>query len=363
MGADSFSSKTLTILKWEYRQKVRSRPFVFSLFFIPLVLILFAWLPGQLISRQETMSIGVASEPLLNFLSRRNAEWNVVAIPPQLSEDEKRKWIEEGIVDAIAEPSGIWYARSQHAVEIELAVMRFLASSHRELRRVEIVRSGEVSADRFLASLMVAMAVLLAILQSAGSLLRGFIEERSTRVLEVLRASVKPLELMTSKVLALALVGLTQIAVWASVVWATGARKEMAALTAEEGIWVVIFFVTGYFFYAAVFGALGAWFTSEHDIQPVQSVLSILGIIPVALSVWVMESPDSTAVAVLSYVPFITPTLMAMRVMTSEVSVVECTFIALSLAAWSAVVMVVAAALFDRAARFQTKRRETAIDK
>ena len=63
--------------------------------------------------------------------------------------------------------------------------------------------------------------------------------------------------------------------------------------------------------------------SSERDIQPVQSVLSTIGILPIALAILVLQDPDSMLVAVLSYIPLLTPTLMILRLVISDPSLIQ----------------------------------------
>jgi ABC-2 type transport system permease protein len=141
--------------------------------------------------------------------------------------------------------------------------------------------------------------------------------------------------------------------------WLIGTGHWTRALSGSAGLWIVAYFILGYFFYAAVFGALGAVFTSEYEIQPIQSVLSIAGVIPIALAVLVLDEPDSTMVRVLSYIPFVTPTIMVLRIAVADPSLLERCLAAFTLLAGGAVMMKIAASLFELSARFQRIRRPT----
>jgi ABC-2 type transport system permease protein len=372
--AGKFSvQKTWVILRWEYRQKILSRSFLFSLVFIPFVLITFTGLPAYLAQRPApSITIGVSTAEQASFgvfaheAGVRHPEWTLVEVDDGMTVDHARSLIRKDVMDAVVMlPASVVVHASdfKSAMELELLLTRFrwlLETQKRPLQidRIEVsVPNGQI--ENYIAGLILVLAVFFAIFNSAGSFMRGFLEERSGRVLEILISSVRPLEIMTGKIAGLALVGLTQIAVWTVFAWLIGTGHWTRALTGPAGLWIVLYFILGYFFYAAVFGALGAVFTSEHDIQPIQSVLSIAGVIPIALAVLVLDEPDSTVVRVLSYIPFVTPTIMVLRIAVADPSLLERCLAAFTLLAGGAVMMKIAASLFDRAARFQRIRRPT----
>jgi ABC-2 type transport system permease protein len=80
----------------------------------------------------------------------------------------------------------------------------------------------------------------------------------------------------------------------------------------------IVYFGLGYLLFASIFAIVGSVLSSEHDIQPVQSILSILGILPVAFAILVLQDPDSLLVNIGSYIPLLTPTLMILRMVISQ---------------------------------------------
>lgn len=369
--AGKFSTrKVRVILRWEYRQKIISRSFLFSLIFIPFVLITFTGLPAYLADRPASITVGVSAGEQKSFgifaheAGVRNPEWTLAELDGGMTVDHARSLIRNDVFDAVVilPASVIVFASNfKSAPELELLLTRYRWQIETNefpspVDRIEVaVTNGQL--ENYIVGLILVLAVFFAIFNSAGSFMRGFLEERSSRVLELLISSARPLEIMTGKILGLALVGLTQIAVWAAFAWLLGAGHWTRALSGSAGLWTVVYFVLGYFFYAAVFGALGAVFTSEHEIQPIQSILSIAGVVPIALAVLVLDEPDSMLVRALSYVPFVTPTIMVLRVAIAEPPLLDLWLTALVLLAGSVGMMKIAASLFDRAARFQRIRK------
>jgi ABC-2 type transport system permease protein len=77
---------------------------------------------------------------------------------------------------------------------------------------------------------------------------------------------------------------------------------------------LIIYFVLGYLFYAAVFIGAGSPLTTEQEAQQVTSYLVMILILPIALAFPAMQNPDATWLRVLTFIPFLTPTMMALRI-------------------------------------------------
>ncbi len=79
-------------------------------------------------------------------------------------------------------------------------------------------------------------------------------------------------------------------------------------------LFLVVYFVLGYLFYAAIFIAAGSSLNTEQEAQQVNSYLIILLIIPIMLALPAMKDPNALWLRVLTFIPFFTPTMMALRV-------------------------------------------------
>src|SRR5262249_42932520 len=162
------------------------------------------------------------------------------------------------------------------------------------------------------------------------AMLRGVLEEKTTRVMEVLLGSVTPNELMTGKILGIGLVGLTQMVIYmltagiARVVVAvkmTGGNMAWIqdALSTGKLVYFVIFFLLGYFFYTALFAAVGAVCNSEQEAQNMQQPLTMSLMIPYIMSFFFMRNPDHLVAVVMSMIPPFAPTIMFTRLATGSV--------------------------------------------
>jgi ABC-2 type transport system permease protein len=154
--------------------------------------------------------------------------------------------------------------------------------------------------------------------------LRGVIEEKSSRIVEIVISSVRPIELMLGKILGIGLVGLTQYAIWGvlamNLALLSGAGLALMGLKDAPTIpfstvaYFVLFFVLGYFFYASVYTAIGAPFNSDQEAQ--QLAMFPTWILAVPMFFWwiIVNSPNGTLATTLSFIPFMTPVVMFMRV-------------------------------------------------
>lgn|SRR5688500_17339369 len=161
----------------------------------------------------------------------------------------------------------------------------------------------------------------------------GVVEEKSSRVMEILITAVRPIELMIGKVLGVGLVGLTQYAVWvgtglvllmigssggsggASV---PGQGLDIAIVPSGTLVFFLVFFVLGYLLYASIYAALGSLVNRSEDVNSITTPVTIIMIGTYLLSIYGLSSPDSDIVRWLSFVPFLTPMLMFIRVALSD---------------------------------------------
>jgi len=153
----------------------------------------------------------------------------------------------------------------------------------------------------------------------------GILDEKSSRIVEVLVSAVKPFELMLGKLLGIGFVGLTQFAIWlltTTVITSPGLAVAVALLPKgvslpQLGIGVAlhlaIFFVLGFFVFASFYAALGAAFNNIQEAQQMAAPLILLLVVPVFLAPRVINDPESTFSVVLSLVPLFSPLLMTLR--------------------------------------------------
>jgi ABC-2 type transport system permease protein len=183
---------------------------------------------------------------------------------------------------------------------------------------------GQVSMKDRLPSLLglgLAFVLFFAIFTGAGILLNSVIEEKSSRILEVLLSSATVPELLGGKILGVAGVSAFIIAGWGAM-GLLALHRAAPAMVAQVGaalmthglvIWFALFFMLGYIMYASVFAAIGAFCETVREAQTLLGPIMILITLPVMFLTVALEHPDAPLIVALSWVPPFTPFLMTAR--------------------------------------------------
>jgi ABC-2 type transport system permease protein len=188
---------------------------------------------------------------------------------------------------------------------------------------VEIETVGGNTLVAFFAAYALFFLMYLVIMLYGMNTARSIIEEKTSRVFEVLLSTIKPDEMLAGKILGVGSVGLTQIGVWmiAAAVCGTlfagsipGMAHGQSVLSAAQIFFFVAYFLFGYMIYSSIAAALGAMTNSEQELQQ----LNLFLVMPLAFCmlclVSVIKNPDSTLSRVISLIPFCSPLLMNFRV-------------------------------------------------
>ena len=167
--------------------------------------------------------------------------------------------------------------------------------------------------ELFFTGFIFIILLMFVILSSGGMLVRSLVEEKSNRLIEILISSCTPDELLTGKIYGLSALGFSQIIIWSVIGISLVGSQVIPAQVFYNFLPMLIYFVLGFIFYTSIFVGVGAIVTSEQEAQQITSYLSIILIIPIALSVPAIESPNSMFVHILSYIPFTLPSIMLLR--------------------------------------------------
>ncbi|MGH9867153.1 MAG: ABC transporter permease [Candidatus Polarisedimenticolia bacterium] len=361
----------LAIIRREYVESVRTRSFALSTVLVPLLMGAMMFIPGLLArsASDETLHValadgtGVLFEPLdkelassseNDFLSNGERRY-------RLSRTEVREGappgkgiaaqgnaalvvLPPGLLDGTGEP--VYYSTNvgdfQPVRRIERALIKAVMAqrlrdasvpeSHTEalLRPVDLkVRKispdGTVQDRDFLQEWMTALFFTIAMysttLMAGMALSRGLLEEKANRVMEVLVSSVTPFQLMTGKIVGQGLVILSQFGIWMLVgiglylkgMGGAGVGQVMQAMTPSLLAFLTVYFLLGYFLYAALYSAVGAICTSELEAQQTQTPLLLMQLLPLVVTMAVVRRPDGALSVGLSMIPFFSPSVMMMR--------------------------------------------------
>jgi ABC-2 type transport system permease protein len=171
------------------------------------------------------------------------------------------------------------------------------------------------SAARAMGAFVYLFIMFMSMLTPSQMLLTSLIEEKSSRVVEVLLSAVSPLELMAGKILGIVAVGLTTAAVYvAAVVVVAGSTGLLQAPSATLLLLFLAYYLLGFAMYASLFASLGAAFNTLKDAQTVMMPLSFLLVLPLMFWMTIAQHPYGLLAVALSLFPLTAPTVMILRI-------------------------------------------------
>jgi ABC-2 type transport system permease protein len=196
---------------------------------------------------------------------------------------------------------------------------------------VQISKSGEKKTGgemNFLMSFVFAALLILPSFIYGNDIMRGIVQEKSERVVEVLISSVTPTQLLMGKILGVALVGLTQVGVWLLMGSIAGAYGAVAAAAAGVNLaqffrpsmfaFFFVFFILAYLTYVCVYAIAGAISNTEKEAQQFVAPISMLMMAPWFLMFPIIMNPDSKLAVGFSLAPVFGPITMFVRTLVAE---------------------------------------------
>lgn len=206
-----------------------------------------------------------------------------------------------------------------------------------ETERLTSAGRGGSGRVNILFAFMVAFLLYITIFLYGQNVLRGVMEEKQSRVAEVVFASVRPMTLLGGKVLGVGAVGLTQLVLWVlSGFVLYQIRQPLLVRFGVESatfplpdisfgltLLLLLFFVLGYVFYASLFAAVGATVNSEQEAQQAQLPVVLMLVSSVVLLQAIVTRPDGGLSRLLSLLPFSAPIVMPLRMAVVPVSVFD----------------------------------------
>lgn len=166
---------------------------------------------------------------------------------------------------------------------------------------------------------MISVALLFfALINSGSQIAIGVVEEKSSRVVEILLATLRPSQLFAGKVIGNGIVGLLQVLLYALafllVAAVTGALAELEVNLGSQFAWLLVWFLLGFALYAVLWGSLASLVSRQEDIGTITAPVTILMLVPFYTAVFMVPTnPDGAAVRALSQIPFFAPFMMPMR--------------------------------------------------
>ncbi|MGH9936394.1 MAG: ABC transporter permease [Blastocatellia bacterium] len=190
--------------------------------------------------------------------------------------------------------------------------------------RIETLNEhGQRDSKDFWLSFALLLLLYMMIWMYGLMVMQGIVEEKQSRIVEVLLSSVKPFQLMLGKLIGIGLASLTQVMAWSLSLLALSLLSAAPLLAASSIkvpristmliVFFVVYFVLGYFLYSSLFAIVGAMVSTEADAQQAQAPVTIALIIPLLLLLPALRNPNSLATTILSLVPFFSPIMMFAR--------------------------------------------------
>jgi len=262
-----------------------------------------------------------------------------------------RRVVRESVMQTRLEMAGVEPDRSASLVRTQLEF---------DLERItDRGRGGSATVSvRF--ALIILFTLYMALMLYGQAVLRGVMEEKQTRVAEVVVSSVEPWKLLGGKVIGVGAVGLTQFAVWISSailllryrgqilerLGASAMSFTTPDVTIGMGIVLLLFFVTGYVFYSSLFAAVGAMVSSEQEAQQALMPIILLLVSSFVFFPPILSKPTSGLAHTLSWLPFSAPIVMPLRIAVIPVAGWEVAVSLISVAAGSYIAVWIAARIY-----------------
>ncbi|KYC45847.1 MAG: ABC-2 family transporter protein [Candidatus Methanofastidiosum methylothiophilum] len=351
------ASKTKVVAITEFMTSVKRKEFIILTFLLPLILVMSMVIPlffMQTISHQkETLGVVDESGIVLPILKERYTDYIIKEVP---SPEEARQLLENNIIsnyivipkDFLKVGKASYYSKVQlssfssaninlERILSDIVIESLLSDkgvsketinkvkSPIEMERITVTKKGEEveTPFSFVGNYLLPLFLFMSIMNAGGYLLNGIIEEKENKVVEVLLSTISPNELLSGKILGLGGLGILQVGIWISGIVIITSFLKIPLVSFEKGIIIMIFFILGYLFYSSIFAMIGSISTSTRDSQQISAVVSFLVFIPLLLFFGIVQNPNMAFIRLLGMVPPFIPTIMMMRVLLSEVPIID----------------------------------------
>jgi ABC-2 type transport system permease protein len=330
----------LLVARREFGTQVRSRSFVIGLV-VTLVLFGGIFLLGAYINGQtsgHTVGITPQAAPLQPALERTAARQGVEVALREIGADAGRDEVRSGGLDALLTGTPDAYeligldsvdsdleALVGNAVEQDALISSLARAgldpaqvAERSALATATLEPADSGRGQRLAIAFVGTFLLFFSLSSYGSLVAtGVVEEKQSRVVELLLATITPWQLLAGKVLGLGAVGLLQLVILSGISAIGAGAAGLLALPATAAgmfVMVVLWYLLGFFLYASLYAAVGSTVSRQEELQSVVAPLIFLLLIPFVLTLNLLPSdPRNGLATVLSFIPFFSQTVMPAR--------------------------------------------------
>lgn len=376
------------IIEREFNERVRKKSFIITTLLMPLLVVALMVAPSlvMVFATGDTRHVAVVDHSGLIAPSLENSS-EVVFEPTDLSADEARTALTDifGVLeigpDIMTNPNDVkLYTNTSSSMLVEENIRSQIADIiEREklkkydihnlpeiLKEVETTVSlqtfrndgeGDSEAQSSVIStgigFVLGMILYMFLIIYGGMVMQSVIEEKNSRVLEVMVSSVKPFDMMMGKILGVAAVAAVQVLIWGVLICGVSALAMPALIPSDimqsveamqQGtldmtqtdmdvdmlraigtatdfgylvsifVWLLLFIIGGYLLYSAIFAAIGSSVDSVQDAQQLQTPVMMPIIFSIIIMMTILNDPNSTLAVWCSYIPFTSPVVMMARI-------------------------------------------------
>ncbi len=355
----------LQVARREFLETARNKWFVIGTVALPLLLALMMLMPAFLMraggGRTRCAVVdetGSLVEPLRRALAAdaRMKDFDLIPAPEGAGVERLREAVSREEYDALMHlPAGIleaapatFYARGLSLATERLDnVVTEVVTRHRlslagiesakaealtrwvPVESFQIGKSGAVEKKDwgmvYIASFMFVFFIYFTVAIYGVTIMNSTVQEKSSRVMEVLLSSLTPFELLAGKIAGKGAAGLTQVGAWAlagltfvlfgSGVGAPGGADLSGLIAPHAFGWFIVFFVIAFFTMASIYAALGSTCNTPEEATQLQFPAVMPMLMAMLLSFLITSRPDHPAGTILSFVPYLSPILMFVRIL------------------------------------------------
>ncbi len=372
------------VAKRDYLENVKRKSFLYVVFGLPLLMgVIFAIqasFGSQMTSLQFTTPVGFVDESGLGFQGNGNMTIEYATVDDAKAALLSQKvgsvlvvgpdYLANGTLTVLVREGDLTRTLNDNAMQSFLISglvkglppqVQARIESPPSVRTVELDASGKPVKSNFMQSLVatgIGLLLLLTIFMSSSFLMQSVVEEKESRVMEVLLSSISAKDLMAGKIIGNGALSLTQLIVWlilSSVAIAYFGGPIMALVGAINPLEIIspgllavylLYFIGGFLLYSSLLACIGSISTSMRE----SSQISAIVVLPAAAPLWFitvfMVEPNGQIAQILSMFPFSAPLSMIMRMGMTSVPMAEIAASLLLLFATVAVSVWVSAKLF-----------------
>lgn len=390
-------SKLMAVAYWEFIEKAKTKTFLISLVATPIIMVGFGILPSIFAMQEDSETkkflwydqTQELTQPVQKEITQRyvldngKPNFELVPISAALSPDSARAQITREVAAEKYEGGFLLLSDIDTSRKMEYRALN--VGNQRDIERIgsavenilisnalsqqgiakesfekiakeiktnsfKISKTGEVEESSFLQTIGTVYAsfmILLILIMTTGQMLvRGLVEEKGNRIIEILLSSCSPFELMMGKLLGLSGLGVLQLVVWAGMGIAATIYMGGSLAILDHLPLALVYTILGYILYASIFLGIGSLTSTEQEAQQATGYATLLLITPMMIIIPLVQNPNSMLVKVLSYIPFMTPSLMLARLSIQVPSPLEIALTIVVLLISSVVVTWLAAKIF-----------------